>query len=1117
MSTGSFIGLQATTTNTSILNASTCTFISLQATTTNTSILNVSTGSFIGLQATTTNTSVLNASTCSFIGLQASTINTSILNASTATIISLQATTTNTSILNASTCSFIGLQATTTNTSILNASTGTIIDLRATTTNTSILNVSRATFLYNPIINSSLSSTDNSSSIPTTAWVNTFVNTLLVSNTNTSVLNASTGTFISLQSITTNTSVLNASTATFLINPKINSSLSNSDNSSSIPTTAWVKGYVTNALSTIIITSNASTINTSTIYVNTIQPTTVTSAMTLGSNLSGGTLAIGSGTSTTTLNGVTTFTSQPLITSTILASTNNSTSIPTTAWVNSWFLNILLYVSNVWTLIQTFAGGILLNSISTIAITDTLTLASTQTTGNILIGNGASRTGGIVIGGNGAAASASTITIGSSTTTSAFNGSTIFSTNPKITSLLVNSDNSSSIPSTAWVRTYVGTTLANISSTIGNASIINGSTLSILTINSVTQTSALTLGSNLSGGTLTIGSLTSSTIVTGPTTFSTNPIISSSLSTADNSSRVPTTAWVKTYFATFTSSEILNTLYAGTAYIVTGTAYVSKIQANSSTSVFTICDNLTSGSLTIGSSTASNTILGTTTFSNNPIINSSLSITDNSSSIPTTAWVNTFLTGALNSYNQTISTLYAGTAYIITGTMYTTRIQANSSTTPFSICDNLTTGTLSIGSATTTTTILGTLISNNIQGTNISSAMVFGTNLSGGSLTIGSSNASTIFNSYPLINSAPLLSTDNSSSIPTTSWVKTNFGGLNSTNVWSSNQAFGTYIQTGDLLALYVAPITLYGNTTSTLSLGSTCSTITIGGSQTSGTVNIGSLTSTTRILGTTNVSVFNSSTAKFESVDSNATTLNIGTTNATTINVGKSNTEVNIATASSRSAILDLGNGASSTGAVLINNGTSSSGDTQIMNAATQSGSLTLGNSANTVTIALNRPLTPGYTYPISSPSQIGWTQSVNTGFTASFTTSVKTYACNTTSMPPGFYSINFFVYIQNGQLAAGGNILTVLQGSNSFKGNGTLVSAGGVTDPNGGTYGYHLLRTYSQTGFNMDTTLNLSWIINNTNTGGSQYLPFMFLAINVTSASGTGAYVDATFTRIA
>jgi hypothetical protein len=186
-------------------------------------------------------------------------------------------------------------------------------------------------------------------------------------------------------------------------------------------------------------------------------------------------------------------------------------------------------------------------------------------------------------------------------------------------------------------------------------------------------------------------------------------------------------------------------------------------------------------------------------------------------------------------------------------------------------------------------------------------------------------------------------------------------------------------------------------------------------------------------------------------------------------------------------------------------------------MNASTQSGSLILGNSGNTVTIELNRPLTPGYTYPISSPSQIGWTQSVNTGFGASFTTNPKTYACNTTSMSPGLYSIKFFVYIPNGQIAAGQNVLTVLQGSTSFKANETLVSAGGVTDPNGGTYGFYLTRTYSQSGFGMDTVVNHIWIINNTATGGSQYLPFMFLSINVTANSGSGSYVDATFTRIA
>jgi hypothetical protein len=385
------------------------------------------------------------------------------------------------------------------------------------------------------------------------------------------------------------------------------------------------------------------------------------------------------------------------------------------------------------------------------------------------------------------------------------------------------------------------------------------------------------------------------------------------------------------------------------------------------------------------------------------------------------------LTGALNTYNQTISTLYAGSAYIITGTMYTTRIQANSSTTPFTICDNLTTGTLSIGSATTTTTILGTLLADNIQGSNVSAAMVMGTNLSGGSLTIGSSNASTLFNSYPKIISGPLLSTDNSSSIPTTSWVKTNFGGLTSTNVWSSNQAFGSYIQTGDLLALYIAPITLYGNTSSTLSIGSNCSSITIGGNQTSGTVTIGSLTSTTRILGTTNASVLNSSTARFESVDSNATTLNIGTTNATTINMGKSNTEVNIATSSSRSAILDLGNGASSTGAVLINNGSGSSGDTQIMNATTQSGNLTLGNSANTVTIALNRPLTPGYTYPITNTAVIGYKNTIQIPGSIATSASPHTLS-NLTSyaVPAGVWSIT--VNTRMPASAAGGYYLLTL-----------------------------------------------------------------------------------------
>jgi len=58
--------------------------------------------------------------------------------------------------------------------------------------------------------------------------------------------------------------------------------------------------------------------------------------------------------------------------------------------------------------------------------------------------------------------------------------------------------------------------------------------------------------------------------------------------------------------------------------------------------------------------------------------------------------------------------------------------------------------------------------------------------------------------------------------------------------------------------------------------------------------------------------------------------------------------------------------------------------GDTQIMNAATQSGTLTLGNSTNTVNIALNRPLTPGYTYPVGT-GKIG--EVLSTLLTSSYT----------------------------------------------------------------------------------------------------------------------------------
>jgi hypothetical protein len=65
----------------------------------------------------------------------------------------------------------------------------------------------------------------------------------------------------------------------------------------------------------------------------------------------------------------------------------------------------------------TISQGIKTNSISNVAVTDSLLLANTQTIGDIQIGNGATRSGGIVIGCKGTTPSSNTITIGSSSTT----------------------------------------------------------------------------------------------------------------------------------------------------------------------------------------------------------------------------------------------------------------------------------------------------------------------------------------------------------------------------------------------------------------------------------------------------------------------------------------------------------------------------------------------------------------------------------------------------------------------------------------------------------------------------------------------------------------------------
>jgi hypothetical protein len=179
--------------------------------------------------------------------------------------------------------------------------------------------------------------------------------------------------------------------------------LLNTDNSTNIATTAWTNNFWTYVKTNSntwsgtqnFSVANVSLLNISTAVVNVINASAATSAMTIGSNLTTGSLSLGTATSTSSFKGITTFTSQPLISSTAPANTDNSTNIATTAWVNS-FWSYVKGVSNTYTADQNFSGAnVSLLNISTAAVNvinagsaaSAMTIGSNLTTGTLSLGS----------------------------------------------------------------------------------------------------------------------------------------------------------------------------------------------------------------------------------------------------------------------------------------------------------------------------------------------------------------------------------------------------------------------------------------------------------------------------------------------------------------------------------------------------------------------------------------------------------------------------------------------------------------------------------------------------------------------------------------------------------
>lgn len=111
-------------------------------------------------------------------------------------------------------------------------------------------------------------------------------------------------------------------------------------------------------------------------------------------------ILIGATGNTTTVSSSTiTFTAQPTITSAAPASTDNSQKIATTQWVRSWFNNVLNTSANTWEKVQTFILGISTNSINALFSSSDLLIGSNLVSGNISIGANIGYFGSISIGG----------------------------------------------------------------------------------------------------------------------------------------------------------------------------------------------------------------------------------------------------------------------------------------------------------------------------------------------------------------------------------------------------------------------------------------------------------------------------------------------------------------------------------------------------------------------------------------------------------------------------------------------------------------------------------------------------------------------------------------------
>lgn len=123
---------------------------------------------------------------------------------------------------------------------------------------------------------------------------------------------------------------------------------------------------------------------------------------------------------------------------------------------------------------------------------------------------------------------------------------------------------------------------------------------------------------------------------------------------------------------------------------------------------------------------------------------------------------------------------------------------------------------------------------------------------------------------------------------------------------------------------------------------------------------------------------------------------------------------DVFIAAQVGRTGILHLGDGNNSSGAIHIGNGSNATNNVNLLNGTGSTGVLNLGSATSTTRV--NTPLTPNYTYPVSS-GKLGFINSVSVASLA-VTPGTAQNLTQLTSLPAGVWFLQIDTYLTVGMV---------------------------------------------------------------------------------------------------